>query len=55
MQSAQSAHYEQAADTLTGDQRERALRAAQNALDPLSDAYMTDFKRIQQKLIELLV
>lgn len=50
----QSQHYEQAADTLTGADQERALRAAQNALQQTSPTYMADFKRLQSKLIACL-
>lgn len=50
----QSQHYEQAADGLQGAEQERALRAAQNALQQTSPTYMDDFKRLQSKLIARL-
>jgi len=50
----QSQHYEQQADALTGAEQERALRAAQNALQQTSPTYMADFKRLQGKLIACL-
>lgn len=46
--------YEQTADVLTGAEKERALRAAQNALHETSPTYMEDFKRLQIKIIETL-
>jgi hypothetical protein len=50
----QSQRYEQAADKLNGADKERALRAAQNVLQQTSPTYMTDLKRLQVKLIEVL-
>ena len=52
--SAQSQRYEQTADALNGADKERALRAAQNALQQTSPTYMEDFKRLQIKIIETL-
>jgi len=50
----QSQHYEQAAASLNGADKERALRAAQNALQQTAPTYMADFKRLQGKLIACL-
>lgn len=50
----QSKHYEQQAARLTGYLQERALRAAQNALQQTSPTYLTDFKRLQEKLLVAL-
>jgi len=50
----QSQHYEQAANTLNGADKARALRAAQNALLATAPSYMADFKRLQDKLITCL-
>ena len=52
--SAQSQRYEQTADALNGADKERALRAAQNALQQTSPTYMEDFKLLQSKIIECL-
>lgn len=46
-----STYYEEAAKTLSGDKKERALRAAQNHLQADSSTYMADFKRLHAQLI----
>jgi hypothetical protein len=50
----QAQHYEKAADALNGADKERALRAAQNALQQTTPTYLADFKRLQKKLIACL-
>jgi len=50
----QSEYYESMGDKLTGDQRERAYRAAQNHLQVHNLNYMRDLKRIQAKLINCI-
>jgi len=50
----QSRYYETTGDSLKGDQRVRAYRAAQKHLDCTADTYIDDFKRIQDKIIGAL-
>jgi len=54
MQTKQSKYYEDQANSLTGKDRERALRAAQNHLQGSSDSFLIDYLRIQDKIINCL-
>ena len=54
MQSATSKHYEDAGDSMKGEEATRAYRAAQNHLQPHSETYMEDVKRLQDKIIKSL-
>lgn len=48
--SKQAKHYIDAATRLTGQAKVRALRAAQNHLQPTDPGYMADLKKIQADL-----
>ncbi|WP_157048896.1 hypothetical protein [Syntrophomonas palmitatica] len=50
----QSKYYENIGDALKGDDAVRAYRAAQNHLEIKSPTFLSDFKRIQTKLINAL-
>lgn len=52
--SKQSQHYLDAAASLSGDAKVRALRAAQNHLQPTDAGYTSDLKRIQTMIVEAL-
>jgi len=49
-----TAYYESVGDSLTGQQAERAYRAAQNALMVSNPGYMDGLKRLQAKIIASL-
>lgn len=50
----QSQHYERLAEKLSGAAKERALRAAQNHLVPADNTYMSNLKRLQDKLAHIV-
>jgi len=50
----QAEHYELTGDKLTGKEQERAYRAAQSHLQGRDNDYLSDYKRLQDKLIRNL-